>query len=186
MTPIYNAILDDSIDGIRLISLVEEPAIHQSYICFNEVIKFSQDDDNHCLTGPILIPNYKILRRDAQRGEYYIVFSEDTIEKIAAKMIREGTAANVDTNHNHQMEKGIYPIEVYFKDDKRNKLVGFEDLPDKTLFVTYKVENEELYQKIKNDFNGFSVDALVTLIPESQEDTLAAILADLKKLKNVR
>lgn len=185
MERIFYAYLDDEDQGIRFISLVENPAIQESYMLFNKHIKFSKDDSKHCLTGPILIPNQKIYRRD-ERGEYYIVFSEETIEKIASKMIAQGTAANVDTQHNNHLEEGIYPIEIYLKDSKRNSLVGFEDLPDKTLFVTYKVENDELYQKIKDDFTGFSIEALFSLkeIPqESEEDVLQDILNSLKKLK---
>lgn len=152
---------------------------------FNKQIKFSKDDNTHCLTGPILIPDQKIYRRDSS-GEYYVVFKADTIEKIASKMISEGTAAKVDTEHNNHLEEGIYPIEIYLKDSRRNNLVGFEDLPDKTLFVTYKVDNEELYQKIKDDFTGFSIEALFTLKPESEEDVLQEILNNLKKLRNVK
>lgn len=188
MDRVYYAYLDDEDQGIRFISLVEDPAIQESYMLFNKQVKFSKDDNTHCLTGPILIPNQKIYRRD-ERGEYYIVFSEDTIEKIASKMISQGTAANVDTQHNNHLEEGIYPIEIYLKDSKRNSLVGFEDLPDKTLFVTYKVENEELYQKIKDDFKGFSIEALFSIkeVPqESEEEILNDILNSLRKLKCIR
>ena len=186
MDRVFYAYLDDDSDGIRFISLVDQPAIEENYLLFNKQIKFSKDDNTHCLTGPILIPNQKIYRRD-DKGEYYIVFEADTIEKIASRMITQGTAAKVDTQHNNQLEEGIYPIEIYLKDSKRNTLVGFEDLPDKTLFVTYKVENEELYQKIKDDFKGFSIEALFTLkeIPTETEE-LQEILSQLKKLRNIK
>lgn len=186
MDRVFYAYLDDDSDGIRFISLVDQPAIEENYLLFNKQIKFSKDDNTHCLTGPILIPNQKIYRRD-DKGEYYIVFEADTIEKVASRMITQGTAAKVDTHHNNQLEEGIYPIEIYLKDSKRNTLVGFEDLPDKTLFVTYKVENEELYQKIKDDFKGFSIEALFTLkeIPTETEE-LQEILSQLKKLRNIK
>lgn len=186
MDRVFYAYLDDESDGIRFISLVEDPAIEEDYILFNKQIKFSKDDNTHCLTGPILIPNQRIYRRD-ERGEYYIVFEASTIEQIAARMIAQGTAAKVDTQHNNQLEEGIYPIEIYLKDSKRNTLVGFEDLPDKTLFVTYKVDNEELYQKIKDDFRGFSIEALFTLkeAPTEIED-LQEILSQLKKLRKIK
>lgn len=188
MDRIYYAYLNDENDGIQFISLVERPAIQESYFLFNKQFKFTKDDNTHCLTGPILIPNQKIYRRDS-RGEYYIVFEADTIEKIASKMISQGTAANVDTQHNGILEKGIHPIEIYLKDSKRNNLVGFEDLPDKTLFVTYKVDDDELYQRIKEDFRGFSIEALLSLkeTPESsEEDVLQDILESLKKLRRIK
>lgn len=143
-------------EGIERISLVDYPAIEKNFISLSKQFKFIKDEYRKLITGPILIPDKPIYRND-ESGEYYISFSKDAIERIATKLINDGTASKVDTMHNQVEIDKIYPIEIYIKDENKD-IKGFEDLPIGTLFVTYKITDKELFDKIDNSFKGFSIE----------------------------
>ena len=162
MIPVYyvnNAFID-------CISLVDQPAIGSDFILFNKQIRFQSDNKQRSITGPILIPDMKIYRRD-ESGEYYLVFSKESIKQFASDLITSGNTKNVSAMHNGQLLTGIKPIEVYIKDSTRNILNGFEDLPDGTLFITYLIEDADLYNRIINEnYSGFSIEAEIKIKKE--------------------
>lgn len=159
MIPVYY-VNDASIDCI---SLVDQPAIESDFILFNKQIRFKSNNDQKSITGPILIPDIKIYRRD-ESGEYYLVFSKEAIKRFASDLICSGNARNVSAMHNNQLLTGIKPTEVYIKDSSRNILSGFEDLPDGTLFVTYVINDTDLYNRIINEnYSGFSIEAEIKI-----------------------
>lgn len=151
MIPIYYVNNAD----ISCISIVDNPAIESDFIMFNKQIRFQSDKNS--ITGPILIPDKKIYRRN-ESGEYYLVFSKDAIKRFASDLLTNGCIQNISIQHNGTLLTGIKPIEVYLKDSNRNSLNGFEDLPDGTLFVTYLIEDKDLLNRIK-DLSGFSIEA---------------------------
>lgn len=153
MIPVYY--VEDA--SISCISIVNNPAIEEDFVLFNKQIALAKEGNT--ITGPILIPEQKIYRRD-DSGEYYLVFSKDAISRFGSKLLESGCSKNVSLSHNGTLLKGIRPIEVYLKDSSRNSLVGFEDLPDGTLFVTYVIEDESLKERVK-DLSGFSIEASI-------------------------
>lgn len=162
MIPVYyvnNAFID-------CISLVDQPAIESDFILFNKQIRFQSDNKQRSITGPILIPDMKIYRRD-ESGEYYLAFSKESIKQFASDLITSGNTKNVSVMHNGQLLTGIKPTEVYIKDSTRNILNGFEDLPDGTLFITYLIEDADLYNRIVNEnYSGFSIEAEIKIKKE--------------------
>lgn len=85
-----------------------------------------------------------ILRRDATRGQFYVVFSKETLEQMARKLLRDGRINSVNTEHKAEVD-GVTLTEIYLKDSARGLCPsGFEDVPDGSLFGTYYVENEAL------------------------------------------
>lgn len=178
--PIYQALLTDEDDGVFCVSLVDVPATKVSWQVFKEakpIQNFSiADEDKHIVRGVFMSANHLIYRIDPNGMEYYVTFSEDTLRKMAERFLQFGFNQNVDTNHNYKMEDGIYLQELFFKDvEKGINPVGFEDVEDKSLFCQYRVDNPEIWKRIKDGtYTGFSIagyfdKAKVENDPEEQE-----------------
>lgn len=144
--PIYEALLTNEEDGIQLVSLVARPAIEQDFLAFSAIAeKFAiQDADERIVTGPLMLADTPIYREDPVRGKFYVVFSAATIKSMAQKMLREGRTHSVNTEHKTAVD-GCTLVELYIKDSTRGIVPNeYANVPDGSLFGTYKVENEAL------------------------------------------
>lgn len=121
-----------------------------------------QDEEQRIISGPLMLADTPIYRNDATRGEYYVVFSADTIKQIAQKFFKKGYQNNVNLMHNSgDVQEGLTMFESWIVDKKRGiqPMVGFEDVPDGSWFGSYKVENDEAWNKVKSgEVLGFSVE----------------------------
>lgn len=185
---IYLDVNDDE-EGINRISLVERPAIEKNFITLSKEYKLVKNDSNHTVYGALLIPDQPIYRRNGDE-EYYIAFSKNAIENLASKMIRDGSAVNVDTNHNQKdiSDGTIYPISIWVTNSKIEKIEGFEDIPDGSLMIEYKVTSEDLFNEITNDYKGFSIEAVLsptnaTALSEDERREAEMIYNQIKHLK---
>jgi len=193
--PVYEIIIGEDDDtGIQLISLVDEPAIAMKGMIFNQeqsIMAFKEIGDKQIIVGPALIPNMKIYREDEKFGQYYVVFTEATIEKMVEKFNKYGSNRKINIDHSNQMvdafimEDWIVEDEVY---DKSRKY-GFE-LPKGTYMIKVKIEDTDFWNKeVKgNEKFGFSVEGLlgqqlVSLVKEYSIDDLNFI--DLLKIFDV-
>ena len=172
--PIYKIQVnpEDEMTGMTAISLVDYPAIETNFICFAEQkpLRFSSDETKHCITGPAIIADMPIYRRDADGYEYYVVFDADTIRTIAERYSMDGLWNNVNLQHDETAYvDSVYMLETFIKDTGRGiNPAGFEEVSDGSLFVTFKVEDMELWDEIVNGdaLNGFSIEIFANLIPE--------------------
>ena len=127
-------------DGVFAISLVEEPAIEENWIALKKqkqkVIQCAKiDEDKRLLIAPALIPNKQIFRLDEEGKDYYVYFSKDTIQKASQLFLA------IDKSVNY----------------------GFEHLPKGTWFVTMKVNNDDIWAKVKEgEIKGFSIEGYFT------------------------
>ena len=124
----------------------------------NNYWRFSSEDEM-IVTGPAMVPNKLILRKDQLGNDFHVYFSQDTIGKIAQKYLKEYTH-NTDVNHDDNITTENTLLESWIVEDpdydKSTKL-GF-DVPKGTWMVSYKINDEETWQKIKKgELNGFSV-----------------------------
>jgi hypothetical protein len=122
--------------------------------------QFQVDNEKRIVIGPSMVPNLKIIRKDKNGDPYYVFFSEDTIRMIAEKYMRNMYLQNNDINHNGKAAKDVYVIESWIKEDENDKSVkyGFGDLPIGTWFVSMKINNDDVWNKVKQgELNGFSV-----------------------------
>lgn len=173
--PVYNIIIDlnDDESGMTAISLVEDPAVERDFICFNKDKKPMQfkveDEMEHKVTGVAIWANKEIYRYDPTFGEYYVVFTPDTIDKIVHKYAKQGLNNLVDLQHDGEMIDGVTMVEYYIKDTKKGiNPAGFEDVDDGSLFVTYKIEDEKLWNEIispDSEFKGFSIEIYADIVP---------------------
>lgn len=126
-------------------------------------IQFRIDnEDQRIITGPLMVAGMKIYRNDPQNGEYYVQFSKETIKKIAIKMARKGYQNNVNIMHDpNQKVDGVTLFEVFQTDKDRGIQApkGYEDLPDGSLFGSMYVQNDNVWEAVKDGkIKGFSVE----------------------------
>lgn len=169
---LYELILKDEEDGVYANSLVSSPAIERDFVFLNkQQMDFqSVNDEKRLVAGPLLIPNKKILRMSEDGIPYTIFFSPETIEKISRKFMKNKYNSEVTIEHGNKKVDGIYLTESWLIEqsakDKSN-VYGFT-LPRGTWFGIYKVDNDEIWEKVKNgDVKGFSVEMLAEHIPSS-------------------
>jgi len=155
--------LKDKKDGVFAISLVENPAIESDFLLFNkeeEPIIFKTNIDQQIITGPALIPNKKILRKNKE--DFFQVFmSEETIKDTAIKFFEFNNQKNTTLDHESEVQDTVYFESWIIEDPKNDKsnFLGFKDLTKGTWMVSLKVNNTELWDKIKNGkFYGFSIE----------------------------
>lgn len=142
----------------------------------------STSDEKQIVSGALMIPDMPIYRKD-DSGEYYVQFSADSIYNIVRKFFRSQNTSNVNEMHNPQAKvNGVYMFESFIIDRSRmTPPKGFEDLPDGSWFGSYKVDNQDVWNEIKNGtFRGFSIEGL--FIPESM--TEAALLKQIEDILN--
>lgn len=150
--------------GMKLMSMVDKPAIMVNWVKFKEQseIKFLiQNEDQRIVFAPALIPDLPI-KRILGEEIFYVSIDRANILQTAIKFSKDNLANRLDTNHDEQVLSGITIFESFVTDENRVTMAkGFEDLPIGTWFITAKVNNDAVWAKIKSgELNGFSIDAL--------------------------
>lgn len=159
--PIYKLVInpEDEDTGVEFVALVNTPAIERNFQAFKSQ-KFTADEEKRIVTGPLMIPDQLIYRRDNSFGEYYVTYDAEMVKKIAEKFMRNQNSNNVNKEHKDQVD-GVFMFETFLKDSSRGISApkGFEDLPEGTWFGSYKVYNDEVWNDVKDGtFKGFSVE----------------------------
>ena len=124
----------------------------------NNYWRFSEEDER-IVTGPAMIPNRLILRKDELGNPFHVYFSQDTIKKINEKFLKNA-AHNTDVNHDDNVTTDNTLLESWIVEDPdydKSKKLGF-DVPEGTWMVSYRINDDQTWNKIKNgELNGFSV-----------------------------
>lgn len=154
-------------DGVFAISLVEEPAIEEYWVALNKEKKQMQfakvDEDKRLLIAPALVPNKQIFRIADDGSDYHVFFSKDTIKKAQELFMKRNHLKSATIEHEKDVD-GLCVVESWIKEFELDKSVkyGF-DAPIGTWFVTMKVDNEDIWTKVKNgDVLGFSIEGFFT------------------------
>lgn len=156
---IYELLVDEEIDndsGVFALSLVSMPAIEANWVYFSkdgkkEEIRFATvDADKRTIVAPVLIPQKKILRIDPDTGEeYQVYFTEETVEKLAQKYLKDGYQHNATFEHGKNIDGDVTVVESWVSKsatkDKSN-LYFNRAFPAGTWFVTMKVNSENLWK----------------------------------------
>lgn len=177
--PVFSVTLEDN-NIFDNISLVDLPANETDFIKMAEEVevRFSVDNDKRIVSGPVLIPEQMIYRNNGGR-QFYIKFSKEAIEQMALRFFRDHR--NTEGNVMHQIPvNGVTFFESYLLNKDRNIVpVEFKELPEGTWFVSAKIENDEVWQLVKEGkLRGFSIDALCTMKPakETEIDNLQNLM----------
>ena len=146
------------------VSLVEDPAIESNFIALSKEKQIIQlENEKRLLVGAALIPN-KPIYRNINGKEFYISFDEATIEKLAQDFLANDYQHNITIAHQQGVDD-IVVVESWIKTSENDKSVGYGlNEPIGTWFISVKVNNEEIWNKVKNgDYKGFSIEAMVGL-----------------------
>ena len=174
---IVELVIDEE-TGVDAVALVDRPAIEREWLAFNEegTYKFKvENEERRIVSGPLMVADLPIYRVDQYGGEYYAIFRKDTIEKIVHKFMQEGRTNAVNLMHESSMiPEGVYMFESFIIDSSRgiNTPDGFKALPDGSWFSSYKVENDEVWQQVKEGtFKGFSVEGMFKPLDKGEKPT---------------
>lgn len=168
--PLYELIIDEDLfdeSGVFAVGIVREPAIEVGAMFFSEdkdeSLTFEiQDKDQRIISGPVMIADKKIFRKDENDEGYYIVFTKETIKMIMQKFFYNGHQNSTNLEHNPLMNlNGVTMFESFQVDRERgiNPPKGYEDISDGSWFASYKVYDEKVWELIKKgNFKGFSIE----------------------------
>ena len=165
-TKITELVIDEENEALAIdaISLVSSPAIEVDFVFFgkekNNLTFAKVDEEKKELIAAALVPNKQIYRFDQNsQSEYYVWFSKDTVKKAAYSYLKHNNHHKATYEH-QQRVAGVLTVESWIKegDSDKSKLYGF-DLADGTWFVKMKIENSDLWNKIKEgELKGLSIE----------------------------
>lgn len=166
--PVYKMELDPNEPklGMKIMSMVDAPAIMVNWVKFkdSQQVKFAIDsEEERIVFAPALIPDMPIYRNVGGK-EFYLTIDAPTIQATAIKFAKDNLTNNLDVNHDGNIVKDVTIFESFITSENRVQAAkGFEDLPLGTWFISAKVNNDEVWNRIKSgELNGFSIDALFT------------------------
>jgi len=165
-TKIIELVISDESEELTIdaISLVTSPAIEQDFVFFgkekNNLTFAKIDEEKRMLVSPALIPNKQIFRYDANTdSNYYVFFSKSTVAQASELYLKHNNHHKATYQHEDRVS-GVLTVESWIKEGEqdKSKLYGF-DLPDGTWFVKMKIENDEMWSKIKDgELRGLSIE----------------------------
>jgi hypothetical protein len=169
---LYKAVIDPSLNSdveVNFIGLVDRPAIEKNFLAFNEKQRFVLNEEKRIISGPAMVADMPIYRNDEKMGEYFVVFDKPTIQSIVEKFSAKGYLQNFNLFHDEQQQVTDVTIFNSFISNKElgiSPMVGFEDVADGSWFISAKVNNEDVWQKVKDGvIKGFSVEGFFNYIP---------------------
>ena len=193
--PVYQALVEAEGDtGMVRISLVDDPAVQSDFLAFKnqeqerKVLSYAvQDDDKHLVLGVVMRADFPIYRRDPDGFEYYIIYKADTIRTMAEKYLAENRQNIVSLMHQDGSDvEGVQMVQYFIK-GKGLEPEGFDGIAAGSLFAEFHVENEEVWQAVKEGtYKGFSLEGIFDLVPEHDAEDVQRIVDTLEgKFKTI-
>ena len=170
--PIYELKISEDLNNeaeVSYVALVDEPAIKKDFLAFKDESKTQHsfaivNEEMRIISGALMIADELIYRNNEKFGEHYVKFSADTIKQIAIKFAKKKFSNHVNLMHDpNQKVKGVTMFESFIVDKKRGiqPMAEFKDVADGSWFGSFYVENEMVWQDVKNGtYKGFSVEGM--------------------------
>jgi antirestriction protein len=164
-------LIDESADafGVEAISLVKYPAIESNFVYFSKQGKkektlysmASVDEEKRTLIGAALIPDKHIPRYDEFSDEEYdVYFSKTTVQKASELFLKTHRTNEWTEEHDSKVD-GVSVVESWIVSNPEvDKARHFGlDVPEGTWMVRVQVENDEMWQFVKEQkVAGFSIE----------------------------
>jgi hypothetical protein len=181
--PIYYATINEDLSGLELkeqgiqnIALVDSPAMLQEWIMFSEQkpyeFKFALQEEQRIITAPVIVADLPIYRK-VDNKEFYVVYKKETNMQILQKYMLDGNQRKVKLTHDtSDLTKGVFVFEVFISDASRGiKQPEAFDLPDGTIFCSMKINNEDIWKRVKSgEVKGVSLEGFFDLEKEIELD----------------
>jgi len=171
-TSIVELVIDDDSQELAIdaISLVSAPAIEENMVYMskakNNLTLAKVDEEQKRIISPALIPNKQIFRYDPNTdSEYYVYFSPDTVRKSSELYLKHNNHHKATHEHNERVS-GVLTTESWIIEDPKmdkSRLYGYKNLPKGTWMVSMKINNSDLWSKIKDgELKGLSIEGYFT------------------------
>ena len=192
-TKIVELVIEDDNQELAIdaISLVTAPAIEQDFVFFgkekNNLTFAKVDEEKRMLVSPALIPNKQIFRYDPNTdSDYYVYFSPETVRKASELYLKHNNHHKATYQHQDRVS-GVLTVESWIKegDMDKSKMYGF-DLPNGTWFVKMRIDNDDLWNKIKEgELKGLSIEGYFTNKFEQMQEKKPTDLEILSALNEI-
>lgn len=182
--PIYKVELSDN-DEMIVNSIVDEPAHRHYFIAQAQAkgnsLNFALNEEKKEITGVVIAANQPIYYYSNEIPECYLVFTPEIIKNIATSYFAKNKFNIIDLNHDFNIkDSDVTLIQTYFSINDT-----LFNVPDGSWIITYKVNNLELWDKVKQGvFKGFSIAGNFSLskIELTKKPNIMNILEKIKKL----
>jgi len=192
-TKIVELVIEDDNQELAIdaISLVTAPAIEQDFVFFgkekNNLTFAKVDEEKRMLISPALIPEKTIFRYDPQTdSEYFVFFSKETVRRASELYLKHNNHHKATYQHQDRVS-GVLTVESWIKegDMDKSKMYGF-DLPNGTWFVKMRIDNNDLWNKIKEgELKGLSIEGYFTNKFEQMQEKKPTDLEILSALNEI-
>ena len=149
-------------------AVIAEELIKQEMLKLQEVKEsFAAMDEQQVVLSPLMVPNKLIKRMDDNGDEYFVYFTEETIEKLAHKAMKDEIIHRVNIEHDGNLVNDIFMVETWLSEGKYDKSANYGyNLPKGTWFAKYKIDNKDVWNNyIKSGkVLGLSVEGLFSEI----------------------
>jgi len=190
--PIIELTLEELEQGIDATALVENPAIQRNWMAFKEHKSYefkTHSEDKRVLAGALMVADFPMYR-NMNGKEFFVKFSSETIEQLADRMVLNNKLTAFNFEHDSKKELADMHIQQFFIINTElgvNTPIGFEELPNGSLFAFVKVNNEQVW----NDYvktgivKGFSIEGNFATKEEFSEQQIINELEQINKINNM-
>lgn len=167
--PIYEISIDGA-TGLYAVALVKRPAMLSTWQVFadqEQKIKFAvTDEEQHKVLAVLCRADFPIYRYSDTMGEFYVLFTKETIEDMTQKMLRDGFHESINVEHDDDYYiDGVELTQIFIKNSAKGiNPAGFEDIEEGSAFCEYKITSPEVWEAIKKGvFTGISLEGFFNL-----------------------
>lgn len=172
---------------VSVVSFVDRPAIERDFFKFRgeNPFRFSKSEALRIVTGPVLIPDL-VIHRKIENTLFNVVFRADQVSLAYEKFVSSGSFNSTNILHSSDLPASdmSFMYETFLTDKARGIMApkGFEDLPDKTWFMSYKITGDALWKEIElGNIRGFSIEGRFKMKPIGDLD-IDQEIAELEEL----
>ena len=169
MRKLKNYRVRPSTSDIYAVSLVEDEAVESGFIALSkqkQPMNFKiHNEEKRMLYGVALRANFPIYRC-YENEEFYLTFDANAIERLVNKFMSNYGQKSFTIDHMEPAE-GIVITESWLvkdtENDKSNAL-GLENVSDGSWIIGCKINNDEIWQSIKEGrWHGFSIESWIDM-----------------------
>lgn len=172
--PLYEAVINGESDGIFCVSFVSEPATQKTWQLFSShKRRLLFNDDKMEVTGVLMLADTPIYRVDNEtNAEFYIYYKAETLKQMVAKMLKDNTFNNIDTQHDGKtLPKGAVSMTAVYQLDDNTSAPVPQGIPAGSVICSYKIHDTALWDKMKSgELTGFSLAGYFTLVETNNTD----------------
>ena len=161
--PLYEDMIIDDNCGMLRISLVDLPAVESDFQKFGRQVRVvMESEEKRLILGCVMRADFPIYRADPEHGEYYTRFTKETIRQMAEKYLEENRQNRVNLMHCGEEVRGVKMVQLFIKDSAKGvNPEGFEDIEEGSLFAEFHVEDDEIWDWIREGIlRGFSLEGI--------------------------